>query len=131
MVRQKVTWSSQKFIGQIFGKAFSTDYTNQYKVRKAFSFYKSGFVYIVYVKTINTEGVLLKAAVTPSQRIRDESHKVWVLIKLSGEVVGGFCTCIQNLRENTGSYTHPVLKEHVLGITLVIKTYSLRGYKIW
>ena len=25
--------------------------------------------------TINAEGVLLKAAVTPSQRIRDESHK--------------------------------------------------------
>ena len=83
----------QKFIGQIFGytlenKAFSTDYTGQFKVGKAFSFYKSGFVYKVYVKTINTEGALLKAAVTPSHRIRDESHNVWVLIKLSGEVVG-------------------------------------------
>ena len=79
-------------IGQIFGyilenKAFSTDYIGQYKVRKAFSLSKSGVVHKVYVKTINAEGVLLKAAVTPSQRIRDESHKVWVLIKLSGEVV--------------------------------------------
>ena len=45
------------------------------------------------MRTINAEGVLLKAAVTPSQRIRDESHKVWVLIKLSGEVVCGYCTC--------------------------------------
>ena len=45
--------------------------------------------------------------------------------------MGRFCTRIQNLQENTGSYTHPVLKEHVPGITLVIKTYSLRGYKIW
>ena len=86
-------------IGQILGyilenKAFSTDYIGQlqYKVRKA-SFFKSGFVHKVYVKTINAEGVLLKAAVTPSQRIRDESHKVWVLIKLSGEVACGYCTC--------------------------------------
>ena len=68
----------------------------QYKVRKAFSFYKSGFVHCVYVKTINTEGVLLKAAGTPSERIRDESHKIWVFnIKLSGEVVGGYCACTQ------------------------------------
>ena len=59
----------------------------QYKVRKAFSFYQSGFAHKVYVKTINAEGVLLKAEVTPSQRTRDESHKVWVLIKLSGEIL--------------------------------------------
>ena len=45
----------------------------QYKVRKAFSFYKSG---CSYGNTINAEGALLKAAVTPSQRIRDESHRV-------------------------------------------------------
>ena len=79
-------------IGQIFGyilenKEFSTDYIGQYKVRKASSFCKSGFVLKVYVKTINAEGVLLKAAATQSQRIRDESHKVWVLIKLSGEIL--------------------------------------------
>ena len=74
-------------------KAFSTDYNGQYKVKKAFSFFKSGFVHKVYVKTINADGALLKAAVTPSQRIRDEFHKVWVLIKLSGEVECGYCTC--------------------------------------
>ena len=80
-------------IGQIFGyilenKEFSTDYIGQYKVRKAFSFYKSGFVLKIYVKTTNAEGDLLKAAATPAQRIRDKSHKViWVLIKLSGEIL--------------------------------------------
>jgi len=67
-------------IGKICGyilqnKAFSTDYIGQYKVRKAFSFFKSWFVHKVYVKTINSKGALLKAAVTPSERIRDESHK--------------------------------------------------------
>ena len=86
------------YIGQIYSyilenKAFSTDSIAEYKVRKAFSFFKSGFVHKVHVKTINAEDVLLKAAVTPSQRIRDESHKVWVLIKLSGKVVCGYCTC--------------------------------------
>ena len=40
------------------------------------------------MKTTNAEGDLLRAAATPSQRIRDESHKViWVLIKLSGEIL--------------------------------------------
>ena len=56
-------------------------------------FFKSGLVHKAYVKTINSEGALLKAAVTPSQRIRDESHRVWVLIKSSGEVGCGYCTC--------------------------------------
>ena len=74
-----------------------------YKFRKALSFYKSGFVYNVYVKTINTEGVLLKAAVTPSQRIWAESHKVWVLIKLSGEVVSGFCSIYSWLQQGLQS----------------------------
>ena len=75
-------------IGQILGyileNNISVQQTNigKYKVRKA-SFYKGGFVHKVYVKTINVEGVHLKAAATTSQRIRDESHKVWVLIKLS------------------------------------------------
>ena len=90
----KVHWADRRLL-ILKNKAFSTDYTSQYKVRKAVSFYKSGFVHKVYVKTINTEGVFLKAAVTPSQRIRDESHKVWVFIKLSGEAVGGYCTCTQ------------------------------------
>ena len=57
-------------IGQIFGyilenKAFSTDYIGQYKVRKAFSFYKSGFVHKVYVKTINAEGKVCARAKWP------------------------------------------------------------------
>ena len=30
------------------------------------------------------------------------------------------------MQENTGSYTHPVLKEHFLGITLVVKTQPKR-----
>ena len=51
-------------IGQIFGyvlenNEFSTDYIGQYKVIKAFSFYKSGFVLKVYVKTTNAEVDLL------------------------------------------------------------------------
>jgi len=86
------------------------------------------FIRSLYVKTINTEGVLLKAAVTPSLRIMDESHKIWVFIKSSGEVVGGYCTCTQlttasaaimslhystkyNLQENTYGFICPSCTE--------------------
>ena len=98
------------------------------------------------MKIINAEGVLLKAAATPSQRIRDELHKVWVLIKLSrgSTVMGGYCTCTAGyskccylviaailykieLAGEHGFIDPSVLKEHVLRITLVIKTYRQEG----
>ena len=49
-------------LGNIFGyilskKAFSTDYIGQYKVRKAYSYFKSGFVHQVYSQSISSGNI--------------------------------------------------------------------------
>ena len=76
-------------IGQIFSyileiKAFSTEYVGQYKVRKAYSYFKSGFVHEILTKSVPRGNILLLASVTASQRVREPPHKVWVICKPSG-----------------------------------------------
>ena len=61
-------------IGQIFSdflesKAYETENTGQYKLRKAYSFYISGFVDHIFVKVIDVSKVIIRSSVTPSQRI--------------------------------------------------------------
>ena len=55
-------------IGQTFDfilrcKAFSTEYLGQYKVRKAFSFFMSGFVDKIYIFVLDDKRILAKTSV--------------------------------------------------------------------
>ena len=89
-------------IGQIFSyilenKAFETEYIGQYKVRKAYSFFKSGFVHKIVVNSLGGERILLSCSVTPSQRIREQSHHLWILFKTTGEPVCVYCSCTAGL----------------------------------
>lgn len=89
-------------MGQIFSyilenKTFETEYIRQYKVRKAYSFFKTGFVHKVVVKSLSSERVLLSCCVTPSQRIREQPHQLWILCKTSGEIVCSYCSCTAGL----------------------------------
>ena len=86
-------------IGKIFqyiisNKAFATDYVGQYKVRKAYSYFKSGFVHQIFVREISNKVVL---TVTPSQRLRDEHHSLWILCDKTGEILCGYCSCTAGL----------------------------------
>ena len=85
-------------IGNIFSyilekKAFSTEYIGQYKVRKAYSHFKSGFVHEVVSSTTPTGNIILFSSVTPSTRIRTQPHKVWVVCKPTGDIMCGYCSC--------------------------------------
>ena len=94
----EVTKLPKTYIGQIFSyilemKAFSTEYVGQYKVRKAYSYFKSGFVHKIFSKSVPRGNILLFGSVTAFQRVRQPPHKVWVICKPTGEVLCGYCTC--------------------------------------
>lgn len=84
-------------IGHVFSyflesKAFETEYIGQYKLRKAYSFFGSGFVEKVYIKKANNM-FYARSSVTPSQRIREKQHQLWILFNSDGSIVTAFCTC--------------------------------------
>ena len=89
-------------IGQVFSyilsaKAFSTEYIGQYKVRKAFSFFMSGFVDKILVLPLQNGRSLIKTNVLPSQRLNDDKHNVWILFSDIGDVLTACCTCTAGL----------------------------------
>ena len=66
-------------VGQIFNyilktKTFEVEYIGQYKVKKVYSFFKSGIVGKIYVCSIQN-GKIIKTPVTQSQRINDRKHR--------------------------------------------------------
>ena len=85
-------------IGNIFSyilekKAFTTEYIGQYKVRKAYSHFKSGFVHEVVWSLTPTGNIILFSKVTPSTKIRAQPHNVWVVCKPAGDILCGYCSC--------------------------------------
>ena len=59
-------------------KAVDVDYIGKYKDQKAYSYWLSGFVDTVYHASCNDNLLFLKAYVSPSQRLNDDPHHVWV-----------------------------------------------------
>ena len=61
---EEVTKWPKTHIGHVFSyilemKAFSTEYVGQYKVRKAYSYFKSGFVHEIFTKSVREGNILL------------------------------------------------------------------------
>ena len=73
-------------------KAYETEYVGQYKVKKAYSFFKSGMVRKIYVCSVE-HGKILKTMVTLSQRISDRKHSLRILFNKTSDIVTLFCTC--------------------------------------
>ena len=67
-------------IGKIFSfiiskKAFETEYIGQYKGKKAFSYFMSGFVPEINSSKVSPEMVVLKSRLTSSQKVRDDPRE--------------------------------------------------------
>ena len=67
-------------------KAFDTDGIGQYKARKAYSYFMSGFVHEMFSLNIGTR-ILVKAKVTASQRLHEEPKNVWILFSKCGDLI--------------------------------------------
>ena len=81
-------------------KPFEADYVGQYKVKKAFSYFHSGFVSQIVMQnlSVNSEtGIVLKPSVLPSEKVSSASHSVWVLLNKSGDVMTAYCSCTAGL----------------------------------
>ena len=95
--------------GKLFGyilrtKAVDVDYIGKYKDQKAFSYWMSGFVdTVLFTKCpVNSKHVFLKGCVSPSQKIRDDPHKVWVCLeatKSDSTILTSWCTCTAGTAE--------------------------------
>ena len=64
----------------------------------------SGFVGTIYHSVCPSDNstIFLKAKITPSKRINDDYHKVWVCVKKSSSafaIVTSWCTCIAGSAE--------------------------------
>ena len=91
-------------LGKIFAfviekKAFDTEYIGQYKARKAYSYFMSGFVHKLFVHQLSGDKILLKGKVTPSQKLSQDPRQVWVLCHNTGNVLCGYCTCTAGFAE--------------------------------
>jgi len=90
-------------IGKIFqfiisNHAFEADYVGQYKNKKAYSYFLSGFVHTLFV-SVQGDKVVLKCKVTPSQKVHDTQREVWIVCEKSGLVLGAHCTCTAGFSE--------------------------------
>ncbi|GFR82132.1 YqaJ viral recombinase domain [Elysia marginata] len=76
-------------------KEYNTDYIGKYKTEKAYAYFKSNFVGTVSWAEVpnDTERCFLTSEVTPSQGVRADPHKLWVLLNNTGEVLTSVCSC--------------------------------------
>ena len=84
-------------LGKIFSfilehKEFDVDYVGKYKTQKAYSYFDSKFVGTILC-WINQDRCILKAEVTPSQKVRDDPRSVWICAKPNGDIVCAWCSC--------------------------------------
>ncbi len=80
-----------------FPNAFSKEAMKAFKSLDAYNFFASGHVQTVLYNAISGSSpvCLLKAKVTPSQRIGDKAHEAWVCcMKTSSSVNCAHCTCM-------------------------------------
>lgn len=85
-------------------KAVDVEYIGKYKDQKAYSYWMSGFVDTVLFSRcpVDSRHVFLKGCVSPSQKLRDDPHKVWVCFegtKSDCRIVTSWCTCTAGTAE--------------------------------
>ena len=83
-------------------KAVDVDYIGKYKDQKAYFYWLSGFVDTVYHASCNDNLLFLKAYVSPSQRLNDDPHHVWVCTegpKDKSKILTSWCSCIAGTSE--------------------------------
>ena len=78
-------------------KAVAVKYIGKYKDQKAYSYWMSGFVDAVYFAKCPSDGkfTFLKGNVSPTQKLQDDPHKVWVCIEGTEKdcrIVTSWCT---------------------------------------
>ena len=83
-----------KFITR-HGHSLSGDALTSYKTGKAYGYFYSDWLKEVFYHQVKgTDVCYLKAACTPSNRLSDEPHSLWVKAEANGNIQSAFCTCV-------------------------------------
>lgn len=74
----------------------TTEGLTAYKTGKAYSYYACDWLKEVLYHPITKkhECAYLKADCTPSNRLNNSPHSLWVKVKKTGEVVSAYCSCM-------------------------------------
>ena len=83
-------------------KAVDVEYIGKYKDQKAYSYWLSGFVDTVYHASCNNNILFLKANVSPSQKLNDDPHQVWICTQGPSDkvkILTSWCSCIAGTGE--------------------------------
>ncbi|XP_069114201.1 uncharacterized protein [Argopecten irradians] len=95
---------------------------NKYKIGKAYEYCQSGLLQQIYYHHISNSclNYILYVKCTPSQKLKEDSHTVWVCCaKDSGAVKSAYCTCSAGL----GSTYN-----HVAGLLFRVEAANKMGY---
>ena len=83
-----------KFISK-HGHSLSGEALTSYKTGKAFGYFYSDWLKEVEYRPVHGTNVsLLKAMCTPSNRLNEEPHSLWVKIEDSGAIQSAYCSCV-------------------------------------
>ena len=85
-----------KFISRK-GHSLSADALTSYKTGKGFAYFYNDWLQEVFYHPVNKDcdACYLKAECTPSNRLSDEPHSLWVKAnKKGGEIYSAYCTCV-------------------------------------
>lgn len=79
-------------------KQHGLEFVGQYKTHKAYSYYMSNFVDIIF-STDSIGCTVLKSRVTPSQSVRNEPCDVWIAINAANDIIMYWYSCIAGFAE--------------------------------
>jgi hypothetical protein len=68
-----------------------------YKTGKAYSYFSCDWLQEIFYSAVNktSECCFVKAKCTPSTRVNDEPHLLWIkIVKKTGEIISAYCTCV-------------------------------------
>ena len=80
-----------------FGHSLSSEALTSYKTGKAYAYFFNDWIQEVFYHPINKtqHSCFLKANCTPSNRLGNEPHKLWVnVVKKTGEIQSAYCSCV-------------------------------------
>ncbi|KAK3104382.1 hypothetical protein FSP39_000663 [Pinctada imbricata] len=95
---------------------------NQYKIGKAYQYFKSEWLKEVYYHPVDRASLycFLRAKCTPSQSLRSDAHTAWICCeKASGDIKSAYCTC-------TAGYGQTC--NHVAGLLFRVEYANKMGY---
>ena len=87
---------------QFFPAELASKDLNDYKISKAYSYFKDVWLETLWYDEVNQYGkcCLLKTRCRPSQRMNDAPHKLWICVnKKDGKILKSFCSCMAGMSE--------------------------------